>query len=106
MLGPMVLPSTAPIVEIAHGSRAYEETVRLREEVLRRPLGLSFTRRELDEEASSQHIAAFEVDEDTPCIGCLVLLPVDGEVVRMRQVAVRPDRQRQGIGGALVAFAE
>jgi GNAT superfamily N-acetyltransferase len=95
-----------PIAEIAHGSRAYEETVRLREAVLRRPLGLSFTRQELDDEASSQHIAAFEGDEETPCVGCLVLMPVDRDVVRMRQVAVRPDRQREGLGAALVAFAE
>ena len=35
-----------------------------------------------------------------------MLLPIDANVVRMRQVAVRPDRQRQGIGRALVGFAE
>jgi GNAT superfamily N-acetyltransferase len=100
------MPGVPPISEIAHGSRAYEAAVRLREAVLRRPLGLGFTREELDEEATSIHIAALEGDDDAACIGCLVLLPIDAGTVRMRQVAVEPDRQRQGLGGALVAFAE
>jgi GNAT superfamily N-acetyltransferase len=94
------------ILEIAHRSRAYEQAVRLREAVLRRPLGLGVTPQELDDEAGSHHIVALEDDEDGACIGCLVLAPIDAEVVRMRQVAVQPDRQRQGIGRALVGFAE
>ena len=97
------------ISEIAHRSRAYEQAVRLREAVLRRPLGLVFTAQELDDEAGSHHIVALEDDqddEDGACVGCLVLLPIDADVVRMRQVAVQPDRQRQGIGRALVRFAE
>jgi GNAT superfamily N-acetyltransferase len=97
------------ILAIAHRSRAYEQAVRLREAVLRRPLGLVFTAAELDDEAGSHHIVALEDDdddEDGACVGCLVLGPIDADVVRMRQVAVRPDRQRQGIGRALIEFAE
>jgi GNAT superfamily N-acetyltransferase len=94
------------ILEIAHRSRAYEQAVRLREAVLRRPLGLVFTAQELDDEAGSHHIVALEDDDDGACVGCLVLRPIDVDVVRMRQVAVRPDRQRQGIGRALIDFAE
>ena len=94
------------ISTIAHRSQAYEQAVRLREVVLRRPLGLGFTQRELDDEAASHHIVAVEGDDDGVCVGCLVLVPIDAQVVRMRQVAVRPDRQRQGIGRALVGFAE
>ena len=52
------------------------------------------------------HIVALDDDEDGACVGCLVLGPIDANVVRMRQVAVQPDRQRQGIGRALVGFAE
>ena len=94
------------ISEIAHGSQAYHQAVRLREAVLRRPLGLGFTAQELDDEAASHHIVAVEGGDDGACVGCLVLLPIDANVVRMRQVAVRPDRQRQRIGRALVDFAE
>jgi len=102
-------PREAPMLrisEIAHRSGAYEQAVRLRDEVLRRPLGLGFTSQELDDEAASHHVVAVEEDGDDACVGCLVLLPVDAQVVRVRQVAVRPDRQRRGIGAALVAFAE
>jgi ribosomal protein S18 acetylase RimI-like enzyme len=103
-------PLMLRILEIAHRSHAYEQAVALREALLRRPLGLSFTQQELDDEAGSHHIVAFENDDDGDddgaCIGCLVLLPIDANVVRMRQVAVQPDRQRQGIGRALVGFAE
>ena len=98
------------ILEIAHRSRGYEQAVRLREAVLRRPLGLGFTAQELDDEAGSHHIVALEDDddgdEDGACVGCLVLGPIDAKVVRMRQVAVQPERQRHGIGRALVGFAE
>ena len=94
------------ISTIAHRSQAYEQAVRLRAAVLRHPLGLDFTQQELDDEAASHHIVAVEGDDDGACVGCLVLLPIDAEVVRMRQVAVRDDRQRQGIGSALVDFAE
>ena len=94
------------ITTIAHRSQAYEQAVRLRAAVLRHPLGLDFTPQELDDEATSHHIVAVEGDNDGAPVGCLVLLPIDAEAVRMRQVAVRPDRQRQGIGTALVGFAE
>jgi GNAT superfamily N-acetyltransferase len=93
------------VAEIAHRSPAYEQAVALREAVLRRPLGLGFLPQELDDEAASHHIVAID-GGDGACLGCLVLLPIDAAVVRMRQVAVRPDRQRRGIGGALVRFAE
>ena len=65
------------ILEIAHRSRAYEQAVRLREAVLRRPLGLVFTAQELDDEAGSHHIVALEDDDDDDgaCVGCLVLCP-------------------------------
>jgi GNAT superfamily N-acetyltransferase len=94
------------IAEIAHGSPVYAQAVRLREAVLRRPLGLGFTEQELDDEAGSHHVVALWGDEDGACVGCLVLLPIDAHVMRMRQVAVRPDQQRRGIGRALIGFAE
>ena len=84
------------ISTIAHRSQAYEKAVRLREAVLRRPLGLAFTQQELDDEAASDHIVAVEGDDDAVCVGCLVLLPIDAKVVRMRQVAVRPTGNGRG----------
>jgi ribosomal protein S18 acetylase RimI-like enzyme len=95
------------LVEISHGSPAYERTVVLREAVLRRPLGLAFSREELDAETTSHHLVALGDDGET-VLACLVLepRPGDGAVVKMRQVAVAPEHQRRGLGTALVAFAE
>jgi len=102
------------LVEIPHGSPAYERTVALRDAVLRRPLGLAFTREELDAESTSHHLAvlADPADPDASAgeivLACLVLEPRPDApaVVKMRQVAVSPEHQRRGLGTALVVFAE
>jgi GNAT superfamily N-acetyltransferase len=90
------------IREIEHGSAEYWQTIELRREVLRRPLGLDFSPEELNEERNEIHLAALE-----DClIGCLVLVPKPDGEVKMRQVAVLPDRQRSGVGRALVRASE
>lgn len=88
--------------EYAHGSGEYEAAIELRREVLRVPLGLTFDSADLAKEASEIHLGAFEGDT---VIATLILTPY-GYEVKMRQVAVAPDRQGQGIGGNLVAFSE
>lgn len=88
---------------VEHGSEEYEATIRLRDRVLRAPLGLSFTPEQLAAEAADLHLACF-LDGDLA--GCLVLTPKDGETVKMRQVAVSPALQGRGIGRALVEASE
>jgi ribosomal protein S18 acetylase RimI-like enzyme len=91
------------ISEIRHGSAAYRASVALRQEILRKPLGLDFTERELEQERSDYHLVC---QEDGELVGCLVLVPQGGSEVRMRQVAVTPRAQGRGIGRALTEFAE
>lgn len=91
-------------IEIKHGGDLYRELVGLRRDMLRKPLGLDFTQRELAEEADYIHLAA--MDEEDGVIGCLILVPTTKGVMKMRQVAVRPNCQRNGIGAKLVEFAE
>jgi predicted GNAT family N-acyltransferase len=90
------------IVEVEHGSEAYWQAVELRREVLRRPLGLDFSDQQLSAEAGDSHLVALQ---DGLVVGCLVLTP-RGSEVQMRQVAVRPDLQGQGIGRLLVEESE
>lgn len=92
------------IVKIEFGTPEYDAAVCLRYEVLRKPLGLSFTPEQLAAEYSDHHLAAFAANGTV--IGYLNLSPVDEETVKMRQVAVAPDRQGQGIGKALVEASE
>ena len=47
---------------IDHGSPEYREMTRLREQILRRPLGLTLDSEELETERPHVHIGAFEED--------------------------------------------
>jgi hypothetical protein len=78
------------ICEVEHGSSGYWATVDLRDVILRKPLGLQFSDEELAAEESSRHLACYRDDR---LVGCLVLSPLGGSDVRMRQVAVVPELQ-------------
>ena len=91
------------IKEIAFNSSDYKKAVTIREKILRIPLGLSFSKEELEREASDIHIAGFSGET---MIGTLVLSPQNKEIIRMRQVAVHSGYQKRGIGKQLVEFSE
>jgi GNAT superfamily N-acetyltransferase len=86
-----------------HGSVEYRQMVKLRDDMLRKPLGLGFTPQELDNEKDNMLIGAFE-DEDM--LGCCMLVEENPDTVRLRQMAVLNDLQGKGIGRALMNFAE
>jgi GNAT superfamily N-acetyltransferase len=88
---------------IDHGSPEYHQMVKLRDDILRRPLGLGFSQEELENEKDNMLIAAFE-DEDM--LGCCMLVEDKPGTVRLRQMAVLNDLQGKGIGRALMGFAE
>jgi N-acetylglutamate synthase-like GNAT family acetyltransferase len=88
---------------IRHGSAEYEQMIELRMNLLRRPLGLSFTREQLDAEKDDILIGAFENDA---IIGCCVLSPYDSHRIQLRQMAVSENVQSKGVGREIVAFAE
>ena len=90
-------------VLVEHGSGEYEETVALRDEVLRKPLGLSYDPAELAGEKDSFH---FALREGTELVACLVLKPLDEHCIKMRQLAVRESSQGKGFGRELVNYAE
>ncbi|MCB1086895.1 MAG: GNAT family N-acetyltransferase [Verrucomicrobiae bacterium] len=91
--------------EVAHGSPDYRETVLLRERMLRTPLGLTFSAPELDDEAGDWHLAGFDTTTGE-LAACLVLTPLEGGFVKMRQVAVEPGLQGLGWGRLMVEFSE
>lgn len=88
---------------VHHGSADYLETVALRDDVLRRPLGLVFTPEQLGAEAADIHLAAYL---DDALVACLILVPLANGEIKMRQVAVRHDLQSKGIGRSLVEESE
>jgi GNAT superfamily N-acetyltransferase len=88
---------------IDYGSVEYQQMVKMRYDILRKPLGLQFTPEELEEEKEHILIAAFEDDD---MLGCCMLVEEKSDTVRLRQMAVLNDLQGKGIGRALMSFAE
>ncbi len=77
--------------------------VDLRNEILRKPLGLSFKKEELAREKEDILIGAFEEDK---MLGCCLLTRVDKNNVRLRQMAVQNNLQGKGIGATMLNYAE
>ncbi len=88
---------------IEHGSPEYGLMVKLRDDILRKPLGLTFATDELEHEKENILIGAFDDDD---ILGCCMLVEENPDTVRLRQMAVLNDLQGKGIGRALMTFAE
>jgi len=88
---------------IEHGSPEYKKMVGLRNEILRKPLGLSFSDDELVKETNDILIGAFDDDD---ILACCMLTPLNKERVRLRQMAVLNSLQGKGIGATMMNFAE
>jgi N-acetylglutamate synthase-like GNAT family acetyltransferase len=89
--------------QIDHGTKEYLQMVSLRDTVLRRPLGLTFSHDELLNEKNEILIVC--MDDDT-MLGCCMLVKMDNETVRLRQMAVAPNLHGKGIGATIINFAE
>jgi predicted GNAT family N-acyltransferase len=92
------------VLEVPFATPEYDETVRLRDKILRKPLGLAFSEDQLAEEFSDFHLAAYT--NDWILRGCLVLTPKTDKVLKMRQVAVDEAVQKTGVGRQLVEASE
>jgi GNAT superfamily N-acetyltransferase len=91
------------IIEALLGSDLYRQSLRLREAILRRPLGLMLTEEELADDALRQHFCAISYGV---VIGTVSLKPLDEGTLRLKQMAVAENRRREGIGARLLAYAE
>lgn len=89
--------------QIDHGSKEYNEMILLRQTILRDPLGLQFTPEELQAEKDHILIAAYEDDD---MLGCCMLKKIDPETLQLRQMAVKNNLQRKGVGASIMSFAE
>lgn len=89
--------------QIDFESKEYRQMVQLRLEILRKPLGLSFSTEELAKEQEDVLIAAFDEDK---ILGCCVLTKIDDRCIRLRQMAVEKNLQGKGIGESILSFAE
>src|SRR5262249_40904408 len=91
------------IIEAVLGSDLYRQCVRLREAVLRKPLGLTVTREELADDTTRQHFCALS---SGAVVGSVSLKPLDESTLQLKQMAVAEERRGQGVGAHLLAHAE
>ena len=89
--------------QIDHGTKEYQQMVKLRKEILRKPLGLSFSPEELAREKEDILIGAFDDDD---LLACCLMTKMDNKSLRLRQMAVQDNLQGKGIGASMMNFAE
>ena len=91
------------IIEAVLGSDLYRQCVRLREAVLRKPLGLTVTSEKLADDTTRQHFCALSY---SAVVGSVSLKPLDESTLQLKQMAVAEERRGQGVGAHLLAHAE
>ena len=84
------------------GSVKYIQSLALRHDVLRKPLGLIFDPAIFPEEKGDIHLVANHGDW---LVGCMILSE-SGNDLKMRQVAVANKYRRNKVGARMVALAE
>ncbi|HUU66902.1 MAG TPA: GNAT family N-acetyltransferase [Methyloceanibacter sp.] len=98
--------AAAPIIAIFEaplGSDLYAQAVRLREAILRTPLGLTVSLEELTDDAMRQHFCAVS---HGAVVGTVSLRPIDEATLQLKQMAVAETRRRMQIGTRLLDYAE
>lgn len=88
--------------EITFGSPEWESAVKLRESILREPLGSWFTNEELEEEKDHFQIVGFL---DHTIVSTAALVP-EGNRMKMQRVAVKEDLRNLNIGSEMMRFCE
>lgn len=95
---------TYTVQQIEFATPEYDEMVRLRYDVLRKPLGREFTEAQLAEEYADALFGIYDAHNNL--LGCLIMTEKNSETLKMRQVAVAENAQGKGIGGEMVRAVE
>src|SRR5215510_10115196 len=90
--------------EISFGTREYGLECSLREEVLRRPLGLPLSEEDRENEEHQLHFGLFGPDDEL--LACVVAVKLSPSKARIRQMAVSPTLQGKGLGQRLMTELE
>ena len=91
------------IKTVAYQSEEYKQILQLRNDVLRAPLGLTFSEDFLARDVDNILIGAFIGDE---IIGCCQLEKAGKDTYQLRQMAVADKLQGGGIGSKIIQYAE
>jgi ribosomal protein S18 acetylase RimI-like enzyme len=76
----------------------------LRQEILRKPLGLNLFDEDLEKERDQWHFGLF--DAAGVLVGCVIVLRLSSSEARIRQMAIAREHQGQGHGRRMLAELE
>lgn len=91
------------IKEIDYDSDDYQKLLDFRFLNLRKPLDLKWSEVDLKNENTQIHFSASHKDE---IIGSILIKYIDRKIVKLRQMAVKENYRKKGIGTKLLKFAE
>lgn len=91
------------IKQIKYNSTEYFKSIELRNEILRKPLGMVFTKEFLQKDKDD---LIFVLVEDDKICATLNYTILSKSSLKMRQVAVYTSMQTKGLGKKLVSFSE
>lgn len=94
---------TIDFQEVAFGGSQYKKLLEIRNEVLRKPIGMVLRPKDTASDGQEYHLAAFN---NGNAVGCALLRPLTDDSVQLRQMAILESYRGQNIGTKLVQFAE
>ena len=95
---------TLDFCSIAFGSDEYKQTCELRNEVLRKPLGLILYNEDIQQEKDHAHFGLF--DHGKELIACAIAVPQGVGNAKLRQMAVKAGYEGQGVGRRMLFSLE
>ena len=87
---------------IEHGTDAYKQSLKLRDELLRAPLGMNLfdgSYDDLSQEHRYYHFGAF--DDHGQLVASIMGIPISPTEIRIKQMVVSEDIQHKGVGKRL-----
>ena len=95
------LPVKIYIINV--GSPEYQQVLDLRNEVLRKPLGLVLSERDIENDKNEWIVIAKHKGR---VVACVQLRPLSEKEIKLRQMAVFPEYQSRAWGRRLLEYAE
>ena len=92
------------VLQYEWGTPMYDQSVYLRDQILRKPLNMTFKIEDLAKETNAYHFGI--VDENQNLLACMFLLPENKTSMRLKQMSVKQDLQKGGLGKLLMEEAE
>ncbi|MDP6044481.1 MAG: GNAT family N-acetyltransferase [Phycisphaerae bacterium] len=92
------------IQEAQYDSDGYRDILAMRDRLLRRPLGLTWSPEDLAGESEQFHFGLF--DDAQTLIACVVIKPLDAHTAKLRQMAVDEACRFTGVGSFLIRGVE